>query len=347
MKYPDRSVTGYTMKPNCYIFLLIVLVFLVLAILSGCQGVSRNNNGEIDYRKEMRAFVESIAEYARSKEPNFIIIPQNGAELVSSTGEANGPADMNYLAAINGMGQESLFYGYLQDDVETPPETTEWTSSFLDLARDNGNIRILVTDYCSTPSKMDISYSMNNSRGYISFAADHRGLDDIPGYPAFPYNSNSSDIAELSQAKNFLYLIDPENYGSVDTYTKALADTDYDVIIMDLFFASTALTSNQVSGLKTKASGGKRLLIAYMSIGEAEDYRYYWKVEWAVNPPKWLKEENPDWPGNYKVEYWDKDWQDIIYGNKDSYIEKILAAGFDGAYLDIIDAFEYFEEAQR
>jgi cysteinyl-tRNA synthetase len=53
--------------------------------------------------------------------------------------------------------------------------------------------------------------------------------------------------------------------------------------------------------------------------------------------------ENPDWPGNYKVKYWETDWQNIIYKNSDSYLNKILTAGFDGVYLDIIDAFEYYE----
>ena len=81
-----------------------------------------------------------------------------------------------------------------------------------------------------------------------------------------------------------------------------------------------------------------------MSIGEAEDYRYYWREDWVAEPPSWLADENPDWPGNYKVRYWDTDWQSIIYGTGDSYLGQILAAGFDGVYLDIIDAFEYFEE---
>jgi len=49
-------------------------------------------------------------------------------------------------------------------------------------------------------------------------------------------------------------------------------------------------------------------------------------------------DENPDWPGNYK--YWNPDWQTVIYGN----LGKILAAGFDGVYLDLIDAFEIFEQ---
>ncbi|NPA44475.1 MAG: hypothetical protein GXO49_02970, partial [Chlorobi bacterium] len=82
----------------------------------------------------------------------------------------------------------------------------------------------------------------------------------------------------------------------------------------------------------------------YMSIGEAENYRYYWQEEWNTNKPEWLDKENPDWEGNYKVWYWNKDWQNIIYGNDNSYLKKILDAGFDGVYLDIIDAFEYYEE---
>ena len=53
--------------------------------------------------------------------------------------------------------------------------------------------------------------------------------------------------------------------------------------------------------------------------------------------------ENPEWEGNYKVKYWMDDWQAIIFGSSSSYLDKILAAGFDGVYLDIIEAFEHFE----
>lgn len=95
--------------------------------------------------------------------------------------------------------------------------------------------------------------------------------------------------------------------------------------------------------LKLKNNGGKRLIISYMSIGEAEDYRYYWSDTWKVGNPYWIEAENPDWEGNYKVKYWESEWQNIIYGNNDSYLKKIIDSNFDGAYLDIIDAFEYFE----
>jgi len=67
-------------------------------------------------------------------------------------------------------------------------------------------------------------------------------------------------------------------------------------------------------------------------------------IEGGIGGPAWLLSENPNWPGNHKVYCWDPEWQTIIYGNRDSYLVKILAAGFDGVYLDLIDAFEYFEQ---
>ena len=45
---------------------------------------------------------------------------------------------------------------------------------------------------------------------------------------------------------------------------------------------------------------------------------------------------------NYKIEYWNEEWQSIIYGNENSYLKKILDSGFDGVYLDIVDAYENF-----
>jgi cysteinyl-tRNA synthetase len=43
------------------------------------------------------------------------------------------------------------------------------------------------------------------------------------------------------------------------------------------------------------------------------------------------------------VKHWYGEWQDMIFGNNGSYLKKMYDVGFDGVYLDIIDAFEYFE----
>lgn len=298
---------------------------------------------EIDYRQQMRNFVIGISTYSKQKDPDFIIIPQNGQELLTSNGDPDDPMAQDYIAAIDGVGREDLFFGYDVDDVPTDEEYTKYMASVLDIARDNGVV-VLVTDYCWRESYVDDSYRENTGRDYISFAANSRDLDSIPEYPAEPFNANDDDILSLDDAVNFLYIINPEEFDSKDEFLTTLQDTDYDIILIDLFYDNTALNFDELEFLKTKSNGGSRLVIAYMSIGEAEDYRYYWESEWESNSPSWLEAENPNWEGNYKVRYWDEDWQSIIYGTEKSYLDMIIAAGFDGVYLDIIDAFEYFEK---
>lgn len=106
---------------------------------------------------------------------------------------------------------------------------------------------------------------------------------------------------------------------------------------------AAAFTAAEVAVMRRKPDGTQRLLLAYLSIGEAEDYRDYWRRSWSHRPPSWLAGENPDWPGNYKVRYWDPDWQELIAGAGGP-LERILAAGFDGVYLDIVDAYEAFAD---
>ena len=298
--------------------------------------------GGRNFRQDMRDFVQSINAYGRARNADFIVIPQNGQELITKNGEAAGDPETAYLDAIDGVGREDLFYGYNRDNEATPIDDSDYMLAYLDLCEKNG-VQVLTTDYCSSHDKMDASLSKNAARGYISFAAPRRDLDVIPDYPQSPFHANTDDVNSLAGAKNFLYLINPEKYASKAAFLNALSQTDYDVIVMDCFFNEQVFTAAEIASLKTKKSGGARLVVSYMSIGEAEDYRYYWRSEWKKNPPVWLDKENPDWEGNYKVRYWDEEWQKIIFGGNEAYLDKILNSQFDGVYLDIIDAFEYFE----
>jgi cysteinyl-tRNA synthetase len=311
-----------------------IKTILLLLILISCK-----NNDDIDYREEMRDFVISISNYTKQFNPNFIIIPQNGQELILD----EGILQYKYIQAIDGTGREDLFYGYYGDDLPTPTEDKEFMLDYCIRFRDNNKV-VMVIDYCYTKSKVDSSYNINQQYHFISFAADHRELNNIPTYPANPINENSDNINKLSEAKNFLYLINSENFNSKQDFINTVSQTNYDIIIMDLFHNYEQYTKTEIEQLKTKKNGGKRLVICYVSIGEAEDYRYYWNNTWNIFKPSWLLKENPDWPGNYVVKYWDKDWQKIIYGKDNSYVKKVLEAGFDGVYMDIIDAFYYFEE---
>ncbi len=317
----------------------ICLFFVVM--LSACGD---DIPSDIDLREEMRDFVIGISEYGRAFDDSFLVIPQNGIELVSVSGEEDGPVHKAYLDAIDGHGQEDLFYGYKRDDKATPSDENRYLRSFLDLSMAQGKT-ILVTDYCSTPSNMDDSYAKNQNAGYVSFAADSRELDRLPNYPDPPLGGeNSADVSSLQEVQNFLYMINPERFNTKSDFIAAVTSTNYDLLIMDLFFNdNTAFTAEEIGQMKSKLNGGTRLLIAYLSIGEAEDYRFYWQDKWKKNPPSWMDGENPDWEGNFKVWYWEEEWQSIIFGSLDSYLGKILDADFDGVYLDIIDAYEYYD----
>jgi len=131
-----------------------------------------------------------------------------------------------------------------------------------------------------------------------------------------------------------------------------LAATPYDMLVIDYSRdgkAALAWTPEQVDRIRIKPDGGRRIALAYLSIGEAETYRYYWKWYWGwffgVFAPRWLGSENPEWPGNYGVRYWQEGWQKIIFGGEDGYLERIVKAGFDGVYLDRVD--EYVDMAME
>ncbi|MEQ9310137.1 MAG: endo alpha-1,4 polygalactosaminidase [Balneolaceae bacterium] len=318
------------------------LIFLTIIIFTTTNGCAQDEN-KIDYKQEMRNFVQEISEYARNQRPDFIVIPQNGVQLVSNNGKWNGKPDLDYLNAIDGLGQESLYFGSTEDDINTPLDLSDYLEFYLDIGKDAGKT-ILVTDYTSTPTRMDSSYDLNEEKEYISFAADDRNLTTIPDYPEVIKDENTDPVSKLSDAENFLYLLNPEGFSSKMEFLTSISETNYGVVIMDAFYFDTLLTPQDLNLLKKKADGGDRLLISYMSIGEAEDYRYYWNESWEPGNPDWIVAENPNWEGNFKVKYWELDWKSYIYGNTESYLQKIIDAGFDGVYLDIIDGFYYFEQ---
>ncbi|MGW1456232.1 endo alpha-1,4 polygalactosaminidase [Salegentibacter agarivorans] len=324
-------------------FFRISIYMLCCLFLSCGEHMAQESNNNVDYRQEMREFVIEISEIAKEENPNFIVVPQNGVQLVSKESKFKKTPALDYLNAIDAVAQEDLFYGYPKLNKITPKADNLYLRKYLDLAKDEGK-QVLVTDYCSGFKLMKNSYKLNEENNYTSFAAPRRELDRIPAYPVF--NENNKNISHLSEAKNFLYLLNYAEYSSKYDLITELAFTNYDLIIMDLFFHNEAFTAEDIQKLKKKKNGAERLVISYLSIGEAEDYRFYWEENWNSKSPTWLVEENPEWEGNFKVEYWNADWKDLIYGSENAYLSKIIAAGFDGVYLDIIDGYQYFEDRE-
>jgi cysteinyl-tRNA synthetase, unknown class len=101
-----------------------------------------------DYREEMRQFVKSISVYAKGKNPKFLIISKNGNELLTTNGDGSGAPVASYLMALDGVAQESLHYGYPQEDKETPADDVKHLTALLDLARYHGKIRYVAEKSC-------------------------------------------------------------------------------------------------------------------------------------------------------------------------------------------------------
>ena len=120
-----------------------------------------------------------------------------------------------------------------------------------------------------------------------------------------------------------------------------------DLVVIDYSFDGSEpreLWPVQVERFKTNPDGSRRIVLAYLSIGEAEDYRFYWPAEWDVQRPDWFSPETCGWPGNHVVQYWRRDWKELIYDGPASYLVRIERAGFDGVYLDRIDAYQQLQQ---
>lgn len=142
------------------------------------------------------------------------------------------------------------------------------------------------------------------------------------------------------------------DWGSVDDFLYQLqhadpdrvGETAFDLIVVPI---STAGSSPRVIPALKNSPGGPKIVLCYMSIGQTERYRWYWNQDWVKNPPEWLDAPDGVWAGDYWVKYWMSDWQRIIYGTPDSYLDQILALGYDGVYLDRVDAYWYYQDQGR
>jgi cysteinyl-tRNA synthetase, unknown class len=164
-----------------------------------------------------------------------------------------------------------------------------------------------------------------------------------------------------------------------------LATTAFDLVIVDPApsgLADIAAITARVNALKFRPNGDRRLVLAPLSIAEAEDHRAYWNSRWsppkltavvrrpgdqtgpaattpkatepsarlvtsAVTPvalPSWLAEEAAERSGQWRVRYWMADWQSILFGSDGAMLDTILAAGFDGIVLDRADAHAHWSK---
>ncbi len=148
---------------------------------------------------------------------------------------------------------------------------------------------------------------------------------------------------------SFAYILQADSFAKTKAAAvERLAACGRDWMVLDAVFSSGEPWARADLDAICAGQPGRKV-VAYISIGEAEDYRPYWRTEWGTRKnltraaPVWLGAENPAWKGNYRVKYWRPEWQALILAT----VDDAMACGFDGVYLDIVDGFETFEQEGR
>lgn len=142
----------------------------------------------------------------------------------------------------------------------------------------------------------------------------------------------------FDEVERWLYLIDVNL--EPDTVDE-IVESDHDLVVLDFIPSEQQNTDYPIGDVvdRLQQADHQKLVLAYIDIGQAEDYRVYWEEDWRIGDPDWIVANDPDgWEGNFPVAYWREEWQAIWLG-EDGLVGQIVDAGFDGVYLDWVEAY--------
>lgn len=152
--------------------------------------------------------------------------------------------------------------------------------------------------------------------------------------------------ARLAEAQSWMYQIqDLDADGAVE----ALAASSFPMLVLEPghnLREAPYDTRALVDALRTTPDGERRLLLAYIDIGQAERYRSYWGADWrpptsgSRGEPQFILAADPDgWSDNFTVAYWHPAWQALWLGEQ-GIVAELARFGFDGIYLDWVEAYD-------
>ncbi len=170
--------------------------------------------------------------------------------------------------------------------------------------------------------------------------------------------------AALSPMKDAHARLEAESWAIQQTQirTEEIAQSDADLVVIDITSDGNAANEFEAADLAMMRDNDKQI-IASLSVGKAEPWREYWNGQWEeprqspcyelrfdTRKREWRREntcpkgniglvgnKDPLWDGELVARYSDPRWYDDVL---ESYLDKILAAGFDGVYLTNTDVFE-------
>ena len=221
------------------------------------------------YEEEMRGLIEDISDWSKRLRPDFKIIAMNGLELIRRLEDTNSNTRDSavtagaYLKAIDGVLVEGLFYGRQEFGQKTAPDQQEDATTYIDDLKAFG-VPVMTLDYTDNRAITQKIYQQARELADLVFVSDaaHFALNNLPQYPMRPDRENHLPVFTLQEARNYAIVLNSQPFGSKDNYIAALANTNYDLLIIDAFHAGRrSLTFEDMHRLRYKTAGHKAAFI--------------------------------------------------------------------------------------
>jgi cysteinyl-tRNA synthetase, unknown class len=166
---------------------------------------------------------------------------------------------------------------------------------------------------------------------------DAESTSESDAQPESPPPTPDPD-SPLANVSHWFYYLD---VNLDDDTIDAITESNYDMVVIDYIPSEENNTDFPMAEVidTWHTAAHPKLVIAYIDIGQAEDFRAYWQPGWEIGNPNWIVSGDPDgWEGNYPAAYWQEGYQSIWLGQS-GLLQGILDAGFDGIYLDWVEAY--------
>lgn len=131
---------------------------------------------------------------------------------------------------------------------------------------------------------------------------------------------------DWSTVRSWVYQLTKYKDGKLDE----IGNAGFDLAVIDLardgksdYFTRAEIEALQKTGI---------IVLAYFEIGAIENYR----PEWPSIPEDLKVGKVKGWPKERLVKFWEERWWPVVQGR----VDQALKAGFDGAYLDMVTAYE-------
>ena len=291
---------------------------------------------KVDYREQMRLLVEHVAAEARAHDPEFVVVVQDGLDLLVKPGSDELPAPASaYRKALDGVLVRDLVCRPTPGS-DGLDEDAERRLMLARAAREHG-LQVFVIAGGGTAGCRRLDF--------VPVATAEIGPS--PRSLSRPRGESAANIAAPVAVKNAAAVARPEAFGTVDDFLAAMRATNHDLVVVDLFHGRRALEGRAVRALQFKALGARRLVLARVDIATAARWQYYWQPEWMVLPPPWLGPPLTQDPDRRVVRYWFPEWRHIIADGERSLIKGIVSLGYDGVLLTGLEAYRIFEGSGR